>query len=122
MRPPAGRRSEMEPSPIRQARKSPGLHRSIITMAIAGSVQTSHGVGIRWPAPRGPRTGATTAVMEPAAARYAAAIPARSDQRRALLVAIDLFALFVAFLRLDRQRRDGPGFQPLQRDRLAGLL
>jgi hypothetical protein len=40
----------------------------------------------------------------------------------ALLVPIDFFALFVALLRLHRQRRDGPGFQPLQRDRLAGLL
>src|SRR3984893_14690874 len=39
-----------------------------------------------------------------------------------LLVAINLFAFFVALLRLHRQRRDRAGFQPLQRDRLAGLL
>jgi len=40
----------------------------------------------------------------------------------ALLVPIDLLAFLVALLRFHRQRRDGPGFQPLQRDRLAGLL
>src|SRR5713226_2521276 len=40
----------------------------------------------------------------------------------ALLVPIDLFAFFVALLRFHRQRRDRAGFQPLQRDRLAGLL
>jgi hypothetical protein len=39
-----------------------------------------------------------------------------------LLVAIDFLALFVALLRFHRQRRDGPGFQPLQRDRLTGLF
>jgi len=39
-----------------------------------------------------------------------------------LLVAIDLLALLVALLRLHRQRCDRAGFQPLQRDRLAGLL
>src|SRR5450631_3011009 len=39
-----------------------------------------------------------------------------------LLVAIDLFAFFVALLRFHRQRRDRAGFQPLQRDRLAGFL
>ena len=44
------------------------------------------------------------------------------DLSDALLVAIDFFALFVALLRFHRQRRDGAGFQPLQRDRLAGLL
>ena len=41
---------------------------------------------------------------------------------RTLLVAIDLLALLVALLRFDRQRRDRAGFEPLQRDRLAGLL
>ena len=40
----------------------------------------------------------------------------------ALLVAIDLLAFLVAFLRLHRERGDRAGFQPLQRDRLAGLL
>ena len=40
------------------------------------------------------------------------------DVSDALLVAIDFFALFVALLRFHRQRRDGAGFQPLQRDRL----
>src|SRR5713226_3556134 len=44
------------------------------------------------------------------------------DLLRTLLVAIDLLALLVALLRLHRQRRNGAGFQPLQRDRLAGLL
>src|SRR5258705_3596537 len=44
------------------------------------------------------------------------------DLLRTLLVAIDLLALLVALLRLHRQRRDRPGFQPLQRDRLASLL
>src|SRR5713101_3810882 len=39
-----------------------------------------------------------------------------------LFVAINLFAFFVALLRFHRQRRDRAGFQPLQRDRLAGLL
>src|SRR5271154_1215686 len=40
----------------------------------------------------------------------------------ALLVTVDLFALFVALLRLDRQGGDRSGFEPLQRDRLTGLL
>src|SRR5713226_3155380 len=39
-----------------------------------------------------------------------------------LLVAIDLLAFLVALLRLHRQRRDRARLQPLQRDRLAGLL
>jgi hypothetical protein len=39
-----------------------------------------------------------------------------------LLVAINLFAFLVALLGLHRQRRDRAGFQPLQRDRLAGFL
>ena len=39
-----------------------------------------------------------------------------------LLVAINLLAFLVAFLRFDRQRRDGARFQPLQRDRLAGFF
>src|SRR5665213_2196029 len=39
-----------------------------------------------------------------------------------LFVAIDLLALLVALLRFHRQRRDRAGFEPLQRDRLAGLL
>src|SRR2546423_11511173 len=46
--------------------------------------------------------------------------PARGGQ--ILLVAINLLAFFVALLRLDRKRGDGAGFQPLQRDRLAGFL
>src|SRR5256714_11379175 len=46
--------------------------------------------------------------------------PARGGQ--ILLVAIDLLAFFVALLRLHRKRGDGAGFQPLQRDRLAGFL
>src|ERR1700686_5665087 len=41
---------------------------------------------------------------------------------KSLLVAIDLLAFFVALLRFHRQRCDRAGFQPLQRDRLAGLL
>src|SRR5229473_7481913 len=41
---------------------------------------------------------------------------------KTLLVAIDLLAFLVALLRFHRQRRDRAGFQPLQRDRLAGLL
>src|SRR6266481_5111258 len=39
-----------------------------------------------------------------------------------LLVAIDFFAFLVALLRLHRERRDRARLQPLQRDRLAGLL
>src|SRR5258705_11737288 len=39
-----------------------------------------------------------------------------------LLVAIDLFAFLVALLRFHRERRDRARLQPLQRDRLAGLL
>src|SRR6266566_9745205 len=39
-----------------------------------------------------------------------------------LLVAIHLFAFLVALLGLDRERRDRARLQPLQRDRLAGLL
>src|SRR5439155_5441447 len=39
-----------------------------------------------------------------------------------LLVPIDLLEFLVALLRFHRQRRDRTGFQPLQRDRLAGLL
>src|SRR6516162_4200682 len=38
------------------------------------------------------------------------------------IVAIDTLAPLVTLLRFDRQRRDGPRFQPPQRDRLAGLL
>src|SRR5437588_2016361 len=41
---------------------------------------------------------------------------------RTLFVAIDLLAFLVALLRFHRERRDGPGFEPLQRDRLAGIL
>src|SRR5213083_1264760 len=41
---------------------------------------------------------------------------------RALFVAIDLLAFLVALLRFHRERRDGPGLEPLQRDRLAGVL
>ena len=40
----------------------------------------------------------------------------------ALVVAINALAAFVALLRFDRQRRDRARFQPLDRDRLAGLL
>src|SRR5665213_477700 len=39
-----------------------------------------------------------------------------------LLVAIDLLALLVALLRFHRERGDRAGFEPLQRNRLAGLL
>ncbi len=41
---------------------------------------------------------------------------------RGLLVAIDALAPLVALLRLDREGGDRPRFQPLERDRLAGLL
>lgn len=47
---------------------------------------------------------------------------ADSNEPAVLFVAIDLFALFMALLRLDRQRRDGARFEPLQRDRLAGFF
>src|SRR5258705_2487143 len=46
---------------------------------------------------------------------------ARGGQK-ILFVAIDLFAFLVALLRLHRERRDRARLQPLQRDRLAGLL
>src|SRR5262245_56516431 len=46
----------------------------------------------------------------------------RISAARALFVAIDLLALLVALLRFHRERRDGPGLEPLQRDRLAGIL
>ncbi len=39
-----------------------------------------------------------------------------------LLVAVDALAALVAFLRLDRQSGDRAGFEPLEGDRLAGLL
>jgi hypothetical protein len=49
-----------------------------------------------------------------------------SNQKEAdygpLFVAIDLLTLLVALLRLHRQRRDRARLQPLQRDRLSGLL
>ena len=38
------------------------------------------------------------------------------------IVAVDPLAPLVALLRLDRQRRDRAGFEPAQRDRLAGFL
>src|SRR5262249_35198374 len=41
---------------------------------------------------------------------------------RRSLVAVDALAPFVALLRLDRQRGDRAGFEPAQRDRLAGFL
>src|ERR1700681_1447868 len=41
---------------------------------------------------------------------------------KTLLVAIDFLAFLVAFLRLYRERGDRARLQPLQRDRLAGLL
>src|ERR1039458_9601132 len=44
------------------------------------------------------------------------------ERARRLFVAIDLLALLVALLRLHRQRGDRAGFEPLQRDRLTGLL
>jgi hypothetical protein len=40
----------------------------------------------------------------------------------ALIVAINAFAALVPFLRFDRQCRDRPGFEPLDRNRLAGFL
>src|SRR3954468_6258930 len=40
----------------------------------------------------------------------------------ASLVAIDALAPFVTLLRLDREGRDRARFEPLERDRLAGLL
>ena len=40
----------------------------------------------------------------------------------ASLVAVDALAPLVALLRLDRERGDGARLQPLERDRLAGLL
>src|SRR5438105_1077645 len=46
----------------------------------------------------------------------------RPGMTQTLLVTIDLFALFVALLRLDREGCDRASFKPLQRDRLAGLL
>jgi hypothetical protein len=51
-----------------------------------------------------------------------AALLTMRDAKTPLFVAIDLLALFVAFLRLHRQRGDRAGFEPLQRDRFAGLL
>ncbi len=39
-----------------------------------------------------------------------------------LLVAVDALAALVALLRLDAQGCDRPGIEPLQADRLAGLL
>src|ERR1700730_15170945 len=41
---------------------------------------------------------------------------------KTLLVAIDLLAFLVALLRFHRERGDRSRLQPLQRDRLAGLL
>src|SRR6202171_1881621 len=41
---------------------------------------------------------------------------------KTLLVAIDLLAFLVALLRFHRERGDRAPLQPLQRDRLAGLL
>ena len=38
------------------------------------------------------------------------------------VVAIDALAALVPFLRLDRERGDGAGIEPLEADRLAGLL
>src|SRR5271156_5825519 len=40
----------------------------------------------------------------------------------ASVVAIDALAPLVAFLGFDRERRDRTGFEPLERNRLAGLL
>src|ERR1700722_7400808 len=51
-----------------------------------------------------------------------AALLTTRDAKTSLLVAIDLLALLVTLLRLHRQRGDRAGFEPLQRDRLAGLL
>src|SRR5690606_8090520 len=41
---------------------------------------------------------------------------------RRSIVAVDFFAAFVALLGLDRQRRDRPCIEALERNRLAGLL
>src|SRR5580658_5813898 len=41
---------------------------------------------------------------------------------RRLIVAVDALAALVALLGLDRQRRDRPRLEPLDRDRLAGLF
>src|SRR5882724_680318 len=43
-------------------------------------------------------------------------------RRSFLFVAIDFLAFLVALLRFHREGGDRPGLQPLQRDRLAGLL
>src|SRR5262249_9469190 len=43
-------------------------------------------------------------------------------RRSASLVAIDPLAPLVTFLRLDRERGDGARLEPLERNRLAGLL
>src|SRR5205809_7687827 len=45
-----------------------------------------------------------------------------ADGGQSLLVAIDLLAFLVPLLGLYRERRDRARLQPLQRDRLAGLL
>ena len=49
-------------------------------------------------------------------ARILSSPPGRS------IVAVNALAAFVALLRLDRQRCDRARFEPLDRDRLAGLL
>lgn len=48
--------------------------------------------------------------------------PRSKNPAAVLFVAINLLALLVALLRLDRQRCDGTRFQPLQRDGLAGFF
>src|SRR6266511_4956379 len=58
----------------------------------------------------------------------ACAVGARVGQRRSRrcrygsLVAIDTLPPLVPLLRLDRERGDGARLEPLERDRLAGLL
>src|SRR6185312_9404843 len=44
------------------------------------------------------------------------------NRRKTSVVAIDPLAPLVPFLRLDRERGNGPRLQPAQRNRLAGLL
>src|SRR5438552_11157510 len=46
----------------------------------------------------------------------------RNDEGVSSIVPIHSLAALVALLRLDRERRDRARFEPLERDRLAGLL
>ena len=49
-------------------------------------------------------------------------LPCKRARAVESVVAIDALAPLVALLGLDRQRRDRPGVEPLQADRLAGFL